>query len=285
MQDKEISISVVYLSYVPYGTAGLSRFLSSYTKHTAAYKHNLVILFKGMKKETELEPFVAIADGFNLSYQKISFWGEGFDLDAYRFAAGQLQDSYVLFFNSASVILAGDWLKKYAGCLSGDRQVVAATASAQSHYSSVFINHSWRWDRNRSFKYNFDKYKLFVKAFCYWKFLFPPFPNLHFRTNAFLINRELFASLDLPQTKNKFDAFKIESGFKSITSQLKKRGVNIVLLDKDGHCYNMQDWHKPAIFWRGRQQDLLVADKQTMFYQNSPGEEKVKLQLLAWGAK
>ncbi|MFT3679334.1 MAG: hypothetical protein QM791_03625 [Ferruginibacter sp.] len=284
MSAADSSIPVVYLSYIPYGTDLLRNFLASYVNNAAGCPHQLIILFKGMMREGDEAPFISVAEEFGVQFQSMYYYGGGMDLDAYLFAARELTSRFVFFLNSQSVLLHGNWLLKMAQ-YTGESStgVVASSASAQSHYSAVFINHSWRLNFSSGIKNQFRKYKLLVKAFFYWRSLFPAFPNLHFRTTGFLINRELFTSLNIPVAANKMQAYKIESGYNSITRQVVAQGYTIILVDKNGKAYPMNEWHKPVVFWKGEQEDLLIADKQTMLFLNASPAEKKLFTLNAWG--
>ena len=101
-----------------------------------------------------------------------------------------------MFLNSFSLILDNDWLLKLTKHIDDPKVgIISPSGSYQSYYDTVFFNNSWKWGGNKSLKENYLKYKLLIKAIFTGVFLFPPFPNPHIRTNAFLISRKLFFKL------------------------------------------------------------------------------------------
>lgn len=276
------SVSVVYLSYVPYGPGLLETFLRSYQARVPGKVHDLIIVFKG-QKEKGVAGFQEIIDRLKVSCKILFYEGEGFDIDTYFWIANNINADHCLFFNSRSEILADQWLAHYCNAMQSGSRVVSATASYQSLYSHVFQNNKWNWDHKKGFGRNFKKYKLLIKALLYWRFLFRPFPNPHLRTNAFFIERDLLLSIKKPQMKNKFDAYRFESGRRSFSEQLKKKGCSLVLLAKNGQTFQPDQWRSTRIFWKGDQEDLLIADNQTEMYRLAGDAEKKHLTRMAWG--
>lgn len=274
------TVSVVYLCYLPYGFSPVFNFIESYKKHYPGLNHELIIIFKGEMDKDLYFKINQFLYNNQFTYFEMFYSGPGFDIAAYRYAASFITSDYVLFFNSNSVIQADNWLHKYFKQVANGALVVAATVSKQSHYTSVFLHHKWQWEANKPFSFHFRKYKLFLKNIFWWRLLFPPAPNYHFRTNAFLIDRELFLSLKIPAIKNKFIAYQVESGYRGITRQLLKRKIKMMLVDKHGIGYVISQWHIPNVFFKGEQEDLLIADNQTNIYSAADPEEKKRLHFL-----
>jgi len=284
MSESGTNIAVVYLSYIPYGITPFNDFVQSYIKHPAGTSHTLYLLFKGMEKADDLHPFTELADRLGISYKIIQFSEPGLDIEAYRFACTQLNDPYLFFLNTQSVILHPGWLLKIAAHITERIGIIGTTASFQSHYSSVFQNYSWAWKRDESMYVRFRRYKLLIKATLIWRWIFPAFPNPHIRTNAFLIDRQLFLKLRFPIVKDKFAAYQVESGYRSITRQIIANNRDVLLVDKKGSVYQIAEWNEPNVFWKGRQEDLFVSDKQTRLYENSSDAERKKMKFAAWGS-
>jgi len=278
-----MKVSVVYLIWVPYGVTLFQDFVISYKKHNSGSEHRLILLFNGVNDLNDTNPFHAVAKQFDLSYE--SFYKKnGLDLEAYFWLAKQFDSRYFLFLNSFSLILDNDWLLKLMKHMNSSKAgIISPSGSYQSYYSTVFLNNSWRWDKSKSLKENYLKYKLLLKAIFYWRFLFPPFPDQHIRTNAFLITRKLFLSLRINSLKNKFMAYQLESGYKSMTRQIIEKGYDVLVVDKNGKAYKISEWNKANIFWKGNQEDLLIGDKQTEYYRSSNDATRNKLRQLAWG--
>ena len=137
----------------------------------------------------------------------------------------------------------------YRKAFQNNTGIISATGSFQSHYSLVFQKNKWSYESSNGYIHNFRKYKLFFKAFFYWRFLFKPFPNPHIRTNAFMIKRELFLSIKRAVVKDKMDAYCFESGRKGLTNQLLTKGYKTLILDKSGNTYEPDQWYQSKTFW------------------------------------
>lgn len=283
MTQGSTGTAVIYLSYVPYGTFPLSDFIRSYNTYDAGTPHSLIILFKGMKGEVELTPFFELLKESGKDFSFLCYYGGGFDIHAYSWAAGQLQTECLFFLNTRSVLLAGNWLHHYMCNFSGPTGIISATASQQSYYSSVFQKNKFTWEHSKGFLINFRKVKLFLKAFFYWRFLFSAFPNPHVRTNAFLVRRKDFLQIRIKTGRSKFKAYLTESGRKSITAYFMARGLDVLVVDRFGKTYDRRNWASSATFWIREQENLLIADNQTMLYERATAEEKSTMTKLAWG--
>ncbi len=266
------------------GTGAFNNFISSYCKYNSGHPHQLVLLFNGVSKEEEITPYLKIIAEKKIPFQKLIHYGSCHDLDAYFWAAAQLDSRYLLFLNSYSVILDEGWLERFM--LQKEVKnvgIIGATGSWQSYYRTVFINNSWRWENARSVKENIRKFKLLIKASIYWRFLFPDFPNPHIRTNAFMMEREVMVSLKRKPIKKKFAAYKLESGVNSLTAQVLAKGMEVVVVDRWGRSYKKGEWAQARIFWKENQQDLLISDNQTRKYDQADEKTRTWLSLLAWG--
>jgi hypothetical protein len=283
-KTEENTVSVVHLIWLPFGTGLFNNFISTYCKYNSGHPHELVLLFNGVSEAEEIFEYIRVVEEKKIPYRTLIHYGNCQDLDAYFWAADQLNSSWLLFLNSYSEILAEGWLEKYM-LLATHREIglVGATGSWQSYYRSVFINNKWRWEGGQTFRENIRKFKLLIKALLYWRFLFPDFPNPHIRTNAFMIRRHLMNSMSRRALKNKLDAYVFESGYNNLTAQVVRKGMEAVVIDKWGRSYNKKEWDRSKLFWTGNQQDLLVSDNQTKKYDMADEETRRKLSYLAWG--
>ena len=112
---------------------------------------------------------------------------------------------------------------------------------------------------------------------------FEGFPAPHVRTNAFMVERTVFADLRVGAIKRKMDAWALESGRNSLTRQVERRGSRALVVDRDGGCYDRERWHLSRSFWQGDQEGLLVADNQTRSYANGSVDRRRLLSAFAWG--
>ena len=283
MNNPVHKVSVIYLSYIPYGIENLSDFIGSYKMYNSGYPHSLIILFKGMSDQEQVKPFMDLLEGNGLTFSPLYYKGDGFDINAYYWTAEQVESEYLFFLNSSSLLLAENWLDHYISNFSGQTGIISATASAQSYYSAVYQKNKWQWESSKGFLYNFRKYKLFVKAFLYWRFLFNPFPNYHLRTNGFMVRRRDLIAFVTGPVNTKFRSYRFESGRKSITAYFLKKGLKALVVDRYGKPYEKEKWAESSTYWIGEQNNLLVSDNQTRIYQAADSEKRKLMTKLAWG--
>jgi hypothetical protein len=110
-----------------------------------------------------------------------------------------------------------------------------------------------------------------------------PFPNPHLRTNCFALERELLLSLEWPTGLTKLQAVALEGGSNSLTRQVQARGLEAVVVGRDGVAYPPDRWRESATFRSGEQANLLVSDNRTRHYQEGGPLVRRGLAWLAWG--
>jgi hypothetical protein len=300
--------AVVHLVRAANGIAPLRRFLDSYVRYPAGTEHELVLLFKGFASAGDAAPYMELAD--DLDARALFVEDEGFDLTAYRVAASSLGRSCYCFLNSFSVILAADWLKLMHGALLAPGVgLIGATGSGGSIRSyarfmlglggpyaevmpdrrstvrtleAVAARHAAgapRGDRSARIPGI-----TFASALVDQATGFLPFPALHLRTNAFMIQSQVFERLRMTKLRSKNDAYRLESGRHSITAQVERMGLDALVVGRDGHVYGKSDWYASRTFWQGEQENLLIADKQTADYQLGDAHTRTVLSRYAWGA-
>ncbi len=281
--SEKSSVTVFHLIWIPFGIAVFKDFLNSYKDKLAGFEHYLVLLFNGVQNESETLQYHHLIKSMSINYSHYSF-SNGQDIDIYIKATAKVSSEYVLFFNSYSVILADNWLYNYIKAFSIEKTaLVGASASNMSYYSATFQKHTTQWEGNKGIINNLRKYKLFMKALIYWRFLFKPFPNPHLRSNAFMLRRTDFLDLCKKPIDTKFIAYQFESGRQSMTNHFLKEGLNVLVLDKHGNVYGPPDWEKSSTFWINEQENLLVSDNQTRLYQEADSETRRSMAKLAWG--
>ena len=277
-------IAVVFLWWIPQQDAEEhKRFLASYKRYEGGLPYTFYVVIKDGRPE-ENEAAAAYLKDQDIACNILYFSG-GFDIDAFFFAATEIKAKYILYFNTGTQLITSNWLKSYmAPFYSSDKvALVGACASNQSLYSTVFFHNSLAWEAGKAVKHNVDKYKLLLKTFFYWRFLFRPFPNPHIRTNAFAVLRGAFLKVKKDKFRNKFDTFLFESGRKSLTFQLLDMGYKVAVADRSGNSYSFGEFKESNTFWINDQAGCLVADKQTELYRTAGAAYKAQLTLLAWG--
>jgi hypothetical protein len=271
-------VSVVYLARMASGMSSFRTFVESYRRHPAGIEHHLVVAYKGF--HGRLGQHRLMLDG--LTHGEVELPDSGFDVGSYREVSWRLGSTHVCFLNSYSEILAPQWLRVlFEHAVRPNVGVVGATGSWESLYTNCvfgnppararFLFHGrarklWQWGR-------------LVRC----RADFPPAPNPHMRTNAFLIERARWLSLKTGYLRSKHDLYRFESGRKSMTRQLMSQGLDVLVVGRDGIAYSKDQWPTSSTFRSGDQSNLLVADNRTRQYEAAVDREKMRLALLAWG--
>jgi hypothetical protein len=279
----EKKITVIHLVWLPYGIGLFKQFVDAYHRKPAGAAHELLLVFNGVEDQVATRAYHDYISAYHIPYTSRYFLN-GQDLYCYFKTAASLSTEYMMVLNSFSTVLAANWLLHYmAAFVNENTGIVGATGSNQSYYSSVFQKNLAGWESGKGFTYNFRKYKLFVKTFLHWRWLFKPFPSPHLRTNAFMIKTSLFTQLRHKSLVSKFTAYQFESGRNNMTSQVLQLGLAALVVDKNGKTYAPDQWKQSATFWINNQENLLVADNQTGIYANASPEEREQMTRLAWG--
>ena len=222
----------------------LARFLGSMRRFPAGHDHRLVLILKGF--EGDDGPVRAAAPGAGF----VEIDDSGFDIGAYRHAAGVLDCDRCLFLNSHVAVEGEGWLAHLSAALDlPGTGAVGATASWERHSQDA------------------------------------PFPNPHLRTNGFLIDRRLFLSLEFGPLASKRDGNLFEGGPNSMTRQLAARGLAVRMVGRHGHAVGAEDWPEAGIFRSGNQENLMISDNRTRDYQTGSLRRRRKLARMAWGER
>lgn len=187
-------------------------------------------------------------EGETLPYQTLKAPNNCLDLGTYLWTARTLRADRFLFLNTSSEILDDDWLAKLDRHLQGNAGIVGCTGS---------YGKNWHKGRPR---------------------------NPHVRTNAFMLDRDLMLSLDWQEPIcDKQRAFDVEHGERSLTVQIRERGLEPLVVGRDGEAYHVGEWAKSNTFWIGDQENLLIADNATRKYQEAlNGSQRRVWTRFAW---
>lgn len=227
------------------------RFVESYKNISAGVEHSLYILFKGFSTEDDLLKAKELCSP--VTFEAVYLDDDSFDIGAYIEWANIVEEEYICVFNTTSEILSNDWLLKLArNLMQANVGMVGATGS----YESLRVLYR-------------D---------------FPLFPNVHIRSNAFMIDRNYFCGLSLGLEINcKKDAFHFESGHNSLTNKVLSKGKEVLLVGGNGQGYSPPSWPSSGTFRQGKQDNLLIADNQTKAYDKLPWENKKAKIFSTWG--
>ncbi len=268
-------ICVIYLVRASNGIEPLKRFLTSYKSHSAGLEHELLFILKGFTENGISPEIESLLNQYE--HQRINVPDEGYDIGSYIVAAQLLENKFLCFFNSFSEILGDCWLEKiYRHISTKECGMVSATGSWESQYTNYLII-------NRRFFLR--KLTDRIKALEIKK-LFLPFPNPHMRTNGFCISRNLFLEVTHGHTfRNKTDTLIFESGREGLSRKIASRGLQLIVVGRDGRGFFPDEWSTSGTFRQGEQENLLVSDNQTRIYADANDSERIILSRFAWGEK
>jgi hypothetical protein len=275
-------IALVHLVWAPLGPKPLQAFLRSYSAHPAGAEHELVLVVNGIGLDkprasstgtandvTPLSRKRLAAELGEIPHSLIELERPLLDLAAYGEAARRLEHERLCFVNSYSVILADGWLGHLARVFEQPGVgLVGATGSWESR-SELVHGSALHW------AYQLAKLPAKRRGF-------PRFPNPHIRTTAFMLDRRLALELGLDRVHDKDTAYLLESGRDSITRQLQRRGLQTLVVGRDGYGYASQEWSGSRTFRAGAQSNLLVADNRTSQWQSAGRELQRSLSYQAW---
>jgi hypothetical protein len=253
-------VAVVHLVWAPLGVGMLEGFLDAYARHPAGIEHRLAIVLNGFDGpgDPRLAEVERALEG--VDHRSIVTPETMLDLGAYRHAAEQLGAHELCFLNSYSRPLVAGWLAKLVSALRAPGVGMAGcSASNESAYSSAPF-----WLRH-------------------WRRQFPPFPNPSLRTNGFVIERDLFLAVDWPAFDSKLATLVFESGRNSLSQQVRDRGLELVVVGRDGIAYPQERWRESDTFRSGAQRNLLVEDNRTRQFEDADGAFRRRLREMAWG--
>ena len=297
-------VGVIYLYRFVEGENPVRRFLQSYRDHPAGIEHDLHVIFKGFPDRHQLELGRALfAD---IPINSIDLEDEGYDIGSYVTAAKAVSNRRLIFLNTFSQIITRDWLRHFDRALTApDVGLVGATGSWLSNASGyegalkrLFyrIRHFPTQLRELSNRRSGDGPKGALKMqkrslrrylqspfdYLYCIFEYGRYPNPHIRTNAFMIERSRFLSLNFPSFKKKVEAYRFESGRRSLTKQVMGQGLQPVVVGRNGNIYAIDQWKSSATFWINDQVNLLIADNRTCDYAEGDEELREYLEDAAW---
>ena len=238
------------------------------------------------------------------------------DLAAYAIAAERLEHKCLCFLNSHSVLLAPDWLAKLALALDQPRVgLVGATGSwaslrsaalnalfLPSPYRSVFPKRKVARELYRAMELEREagwqptskpmrrspvgSLRSVLKGLAPTPEQirrFEGFPTPHLRTNGFMARRATLSGLRIGNIRTKMDAYSLESGYDSLTHQVERSGLRVIVVARDGSLHEPVHWPNSRTLWQSDQEGLLIADNQTRLYANGGLERRRLLSAYAWG--
>lgn len=243
-------VAVAHLLWPGVEPTSLQRFLESLRANPPGVSCEMVMIFKGFEPGSTAEAErLKLLKGW--TYRRIDLEDKRMDLGDYRLVADRVSHKRVCFLNSHAEILCPDWLKHLTRALDKEDKagMVGATGSFEMSGPET------------------------------------PFPNVHLRTNGFLIDRQLFLELDAPDLSTKRGCGLFEAGPKSLTRQIVAKGLIPYVVDKTGKAFKPEDWRTSKTFRAEGQENLMIADNRTRHWHEADAVERRYLETLAWSGR
>jgi hypothetical protein len=269
-------VAIVYIARGGEGALdSASRFLRSYQSRRPGRAHELKVIVKGWGSESELNRLKSMFEGTVCEFLTLA--DDGFDLGAYMRAAPRIEADWLLFLNSHSVILADDWAEKlYVAASQPGIGAAGATGSWESQFTTLSrLPHpagSLASLKNRA-------------ELLWYRFHIPRFPNVHLRTNAFMMRSsdwlEFASKTRIPASKRQ--AYAVESGRAGLTAFLRRKNLRVVVCGADGRSFPIKEWPNSGTYFVGDQSNLLISDNQTRRYEQADSRTRGGMQIGSWG--
>jgi hypothetical protein len=279
MVERREEITVVHLARAANGPAPLDRFVDSYRSFTSGAPHALRIIAKGFTSPADV---TASCERLGHQYVITCVSDAGMDVGAYLGSVELVTTEFVCFLNSFSELRADGWLALLLAAARGQRVGVAGASGSYESALSI-VGAGTLGELGRTLR---RPRSWLSTARELWRYgsRFPRFPNAHLRSNAFLIRSDLFRLMHL-RGPDKLSALEFESGYRSMTRVVQRRGLQPVVVGADGRTFGADAWPASGTFRSGDQGNLLVHDNQTRRYQAADARERERLGRLAWGAQ
>lgn len=274
-EAQDNNLAVVHLMVREVGLDDFRRFVRSYRACPAGVAHRLIIAAKQFTSDDQIAPYQAELEG--LSYELVHVADEGLDLGSYFAVARSHPFRRYCFINSRTELRVPGWLAKLAAALDARPGGIAGATGSWESLSSDVLDMDFPAVPAvlLPLRRMLGCLKLLPR--------FPLFPNPNLRTNMFVIERETLLAVAVPPLKAKWDTWQLESGRCSLTRQVLRRGGAACIVDAAGRAWSPGEWDRSETFWRGEQEGLLAADRQTRLYEDGDEARRAELRRLAWG--
>jgi hypothetical protein len=231
--------------------ASIRRFISSYKRYKPGIPHALYVIFKGYATGETLASARQLFE--DVRHIPVFLEDNSFDIGAYIEWSHTIAEEVMCPLNTASEVVCDGWLiKLYKDLQLPDVAVVGASASFESLHmvSSEFYG----------------------------------FPNIHIRSTGFMVHTDFFRDITRDiEIRDKIDAFRFESGPRSMTRQALRLGKKVLLVGRNGRGYAPEWWPISGTFRQGEQDNLLIADNQTRAFASFIWPIKRATILRTWG--
>jgi hypothetical protein len=224
-------------------------FLETLWRHPPGAPFTLYWQYKGYPENAANPALAAFRETQRIPVEEARYPDDLYQFNLAYDLAAKTDCDRLLFFISWSRILAPHWLRFYAE--SFERIANCGAVGATGSYE--------RLTRDQ------------------------PFPNVHLRTNAFMIAPSVLLRIDPGRLTAKEDGNRFEAGPNNMTRQLTAMGLVPLVIDRAGRAFRSEEWPQSRTFRTGHQEGLLVADNRTHEYAVAGAKKRRKLVRLAWG--
>lgn len=280
-----MSISVVYLARgKEAGISSANQFIDSYLEFESGCDHELLVIMKGWEDQGNKE-FKELRKKFKkIGAIILDYEDDGFDWGAYMRVAKEVETDLICFLNCFSRILAENWLQNFKNSMNNNN--VGMSGATGSHRAWRFSMPLFQWRFLSIVLYPLRVLNRF-KTYMLMKEFYPSTFSPHLRSNGFVVKKYDFLNFiknkEIPKTK--IDCYKLESGLMSLSNYIIQKGQRLLLVDKNGKTYDIEDWPMSKTYFSSDQEGLCIADNNTDLYMHKNLYEKRKLEYEAWGKK
>lgn len=267
-------IAVLYLCRKDNNKDSFFNFLNSYKSFESGIEHDFYIILKGYKESDDISWIKSELK--NIDYSFIYCIDKGFDIYAYFYSSKKVKNKYVMFINSFSQINCDDWLFNLFTRLSESTICVGCSGSWESLSSTFYYKRIYHCT-------NYLKKIFNAFIYLFLRIIFPKFPNIHLRTNSFIINRKFFIEYNLKRAfKFKVQAWHFESGRRSLTNFIKSKNKNFGIVDKNANFYDENNLNKSNVYAKLNESTALIIDNQILSFGSLNLEQKKIKSYLCW---
>ncbi len=269
------AIEVFYLIRWSNPVALTRQFAESYFSYSSGIEHTLKLICKGFRNQIDIDEHKSLFEVASPAVLTVP--DSGYDVGAYRSALYSSGADLCCFLNSYSTIQASEWLRSLFDATSNPKVGIAGATASYEGSSPDLVSLSKPSEVSRP-----PSWRDFlgpVKSRIY----FPAFPNPHVRTNAFMVRSEIARRIRWPRSPSRSEALRFESGYRGLTRQVQRLGLDAVIVGRNGRHYGISEWPSSGTFRQNEQHNLLVADNRTADYATASPEIRKQLTVMAWG--
>jgi len=269
MKKKIIKPIVCYLFTGFDKTKSFLNFIKHYNKYKSGYDHDLYICYKlvDSKKIDKLENRIKkLKHKIFVDPSNENDW----DFGSYNRFAKTFKNRIIFFMNSHSYPITKNWLNKFMKHYTR-KTVIAASGSFESITNEVKLKKPFNF-------LSFFRKKIKAKK------SFTKFPNPHLNTSSFMIYSNDFTSyISNKKFKIKYDTWKIESGFNSLTNYFKRKNFSLLVVNSEGAKFDEKRWMLSKTYYYQNQSKTIISDKHSRKYLKLTIVKRKEAQKSVWG--